>query len=446
MRFFLLISRKTGGIMTENHICVRFIFRISGFRENRVRKGRLHMHEKGGNLPLIKLRNNELVKKMIYQHSPISRSEIAQELHLTAPTITACVNPLVSAGLLQESVADTPVSDGRPLGRRPAMLEFVRDAYRLCGVELGPYRTYLVLTDLRGNTLRSQELERMPDDYDHAIALLSQWIGDFLKGEERILGVGVGLPGWVAGKAGTIYNSFRKGWNDKDLAGDLTRLLGIPVVMENNVRARLIGADLFDRRISRDPAVYFYASFGLACPIMMEGKVLYGLSAGAGEIGHTSVDPNGPHCAVCGKNGCLESVASEKAILRRCRALMETGVNTLLNALAPSPEELTIAHVLAAQECDDRAVNMVLNDAVRHLAVSLAGIINLISPETVLVDAHLMKSGRNQERMLEVLQENIYDLSIHHSEITFVPYDAFNGARFAAALAVKVLLLEANQE
>ena len=98
------------------------------------------MYEKGANLPLIKLRNNELVKKMIYQHSPISRSEIAQALHLTAPTITACVNPLVSAGLLQESIAEVSGNDGRPLGRRPAMLEFVRDAYRLCGVELGPYR------------------------------------------------------------------------------------------------------------------------------------------------------------------------------------------------------------------------------------------------------------------------------------------------------------------
>ena len=404
------------------------------------------MHEKGANLPLIKLRNNELVKKMIYQHSPISRSEIAQELHLTAPTITACVNPLISAGLLQESIAETPVSDGRPLGRRPAMLEFVRDAYRLCGVELGPYRTYLVLTDLCGRTLRSLELERMADDYTQAVALLGQWIGEFLSGETRVLGVGVGLPGWVMGKAGTIYNSFRKGWNDKDLAGDLSSILGIPVVMENNVRARLIGADLFDRRISRDPAVYFYASFGLACPVMMEGKVLYGLSAGAGEIGHTSVDPNGPHCAVCGKNGCLESVASEKAILRRCRAMIEAGVGTVLNELTDSPEALTIAQVLAAQECDDRAVNMVVNDAVRHLAVSLAGIINLISPETVLVDAHLMQSQRNRNRMLEVLQENIFDLSIHHSEITFVPYDAFGGARCAAALAIKVLLLETNLE
>ena len=404
------------------------------------------MYEKGANLPLIKLRNNELVKKMIYQHSPISRSEIAQALHLTAPTITACVNPLVSAGLLQESIAEVSGNDGRPLGRRPAMLEFVRDAYRLCGVELGPYHTYLVLTDLLGNTLRRQELERMADDYSQAIALLAQWIGQFLAGEDKILGVGVGLPGWVMGKAGTIYNSFRKGWNDKDLAGDLSRILGVAVVMENNVRARLIGADLFDRRISRDPAVYFYTSFGLACPVMMEGKVLYGLSAGAGEIGHTSVDPHGPHCAVCGKNGCLESVASEKAILRRCRAMMEAGADTLLNVLAPSPEALTISHVLAAQDCDDRAVNMVVNDAIRHLSVSLEGIINLISPETVLVDAHLMQSQRNQARMLEVLQENIYDLSIHHSEITFIPYDAFNGARCAAALAVKVLLLEANQE
>lgn len=404
------------------------------------------MNEKGANLPLVKQRNNELVKKIIYQHSPISRSEIAQQLHLTAPTITACVNPLISEGLLLESIVETPASDGRPLGRRPALLEFVRNAYCLCGVELGPYQTYLVLTDLCGHVLRSQKLERMADDYTEAVSTLSHWIGAFLKDTERVLGVGVGLPGWVMGTAGTIYNSFRKGWNNKDLAGDLQKRLHIPVVMENNVRTRLIGADLFDRLVSRDPAVYFYASYGLACSIMMDGRVLYGLSGGAGEIGHTSVDPNGPHCPACGKNGCLESIASEKAILRRCRAMMHAGVDTILNELAASSEALTISHVLTAQECDDRTVNLVVNDAVRHLGVSLAGIINLISPETVLVDAHLMQSARNREQLLSVLQENIYDLSIHHSEVTFVPYDAFGGARCAAALAVKSLLLEASLE
>lgn len=406
------------------------------------------MYEKGANLPLIKLRNNELVKKMIYQRSPISRSEIAQELNLTAPTITACVNPLITQGLIQESAAEVSASNGPSLGRRPAMLEFVRDAYCLCGVELGPYHTYLVLTDLLGNILQSSTFERMADDYEEAVELLASRISEFLTETQKpnVLGVGIGLPGWVMGKAGTIFNSFRKGWIDKDLAGDLEKKLHRPVVIENNARARLIGADLFDRCVSKDPAVYFYISFGLACPIMLDGKVLYGLSAGAGEVGHISVDPNGPHCSVCGKNGCLESMASEKAVLRRCRSIMEAGVSTVLRQLVSAPEELTIAHVLSAQTCDDAVANMVVNDAIRHLAISLAGFVNLVCPQTILVDAQLMQLEQNRERMLTVLQENIFDLSIQHSDIAFVPYDALGGARGAAALVVKGLLLEANPE
>jgi len=406
------------------------------------------MYEKGANLPLIKLRNNELVKKMIYQRSPISRSEIAQELHLTAPTITACVNPLVARGLIHEFTAETNGNGGPSLGRRPAMLEFVRDAYCLCGVDLGPYHTYLVLTDLRGAILCSRTLARMVDDYETAVEVLAAGISDFLResGRKNVLGVGVGLPGWVMGKAGTIFNSFRKGWIDKDLAGDLEEKLGRPVVIENNARARLIGADLFDRCVSRDPAVYFYISFGLACPVMLDGKVLYGMSAGAGEIGHISVDPNGPHCSVCGKNGCLESMASEKAIVRRCRLILEAGVSTVLGRMVSAPEELTIAHVLAAQKCDDAVANMVVYDAIRHLAISLAGFINLICPQTILVDAQVMQLAQNRERMLAVLRENIFDLSIQHPEITFVPYDALAGARSAAALVAKALLLEANLE
>ena len=88
------------------------------------------MVEKGGNLPLIKQKNLSLIKKVIYQYSPISRIEIAQRLSLTSPTITTSVNPMIAQGLLRELPAFRNGQDAeRTPGRRPVMLEFVPEAH-----------------------------------------------------------------------------------------------------------------------------------------------------------------------------------------------------------------------------------------------------------------------------------------------------------------------------
>ena len=402
------------------------------------------MIEKGSNLPLIKQRNSTLVKEMIFQHSPISRSEIAHMLNLTAPTITACVNPLIAQGLIHEFSVSTPDEDHQ-LGRRPTMLEFVGSAYYLCGVEVGPYHTYIIITDLLGNILHSAELPKSSAQYSEMLHSLVNTINDFIADskipEEKFMGVGVSVAGWLSGDDGMMYHSKNEDWNGHDLGKDLRERLRLPMVIENNVRARAVRADLFDRSIHSDPAVYFYVSYGLACPLIINGRLLYGMSAGAGEIGHMLADPNGPRCPICGRNGCLDTLASEKAIIRRFRTILETGVPTILRQMCPHPNLLTIDHILAAQECDDPVVNSVINECIHHLASTLAGVMNLISPRTVLIDAHLMNLQRNRDLMKSLIENSAFEVPGEHSTLGFVPYDPFGGAKGAAALLVKQFLL-----
>lgn len=413
------------------------------------------MNEKGSNLPIVRQRNYFLIKKIIYQQSPISRSEIAQRLSLTAPTITASVNPLISKGLIREFPAPATSSDGKVLGRRPIMLEFVPDAYYVCGIELGPYQTSFVITDICGKVVASQQIDYKSqgytlESYEETLDLMEAEIPAFIQrsgiSEEQLLAVGVGLPGLVNGTTGKIHNTFRRSWIGHDLASDLAQRLHTHVKIENNVRARTICADLFDRAVTADPLAYFFVSYGLSCPLIIDGKVLYGQSAASGEIGHTLVEFNGPKCDTCGNNGCLESVASEKAILKRCRTIMFSGIDTILNQLCPNPEELTITHVLKAQECDDKIANMVVKDCIRYLGVSLASIMNLISPRTVLIDAQIFSLPQNQTAMLTTVNKNIFGINSKKPNISFVPFNPFYGARGAAAIAVKEFLLEDSDD
>lgn len=403
------------------------------------------MNETGSNHQLLKRNNYQLIKKYIYRHSPISRVEVAQGLRLTTPTITGMVTPLIAKGLLRET--DVHSAD-KGAGRPRVMLEFEPTAYYICGVDVGPYRINYALTDLQGTVIATRRTGETLDEYDKTLALLAREIPDFLAesgiAADRLLGVGIAMPGLIDGSAGKIYTTFQEGWTEHDLPAELGALLGTQVVVENNVRARAICADLFDRGVEAEPFAYFFVSFGVACQMIFDGKVLYGQSAAAGEIGHTVVQRGGPVCPTCGNRGCLEALAGERAVLQRCRDIMNAGKSTVLRELCSSPEALTMDHVLQAQELGDREVNEVIEDVLDYLGIALANTINTISPRMVLLDGHMLQSQRNQALILRAVERNMFRVHADKIQFTFLPYSPDAGARGAAAVVVRECLLNSD--
>ena len=398
--------------------------------------------ERGSNHQLLKQNNHNLIKKHIYRHSPISRVEIAQQLGLTTATITGMVNPMISSGLLRETVASTEETKGA--GRPRMMLEFVPEAYYICGVDAGPYRTNYVLTDLRGNTVAVRHTDQPLDEYQVTLERFARQIPQFLEESgvprEKILGVGICLPGMIDGSVDKIYDIFHEGWTEHSLSTELGERLGLKVEVENNVRARAISAELFDRIVKAEPFAYFFVSFGVACQMIIDGKVLYGQSAAAGEIGHTVVQRGGPLCPTCGNRGCLEALTGERAILQQCRAVMATDTPTILKELCPDPRALTMDQVLMAQELGDKAVGHVIEDAIEYLGIALANTINLISPRAVVLEGRIFSTTKNQERMIRTVEQYMFHIHSGLTEFTFLPYDPNRGARAAAAVVVKEFL------
>ena len=400
------------------------------------------MYEKGGNHQLLKQNNYNLIKKVIYQQSPISRVEIAQQLGLTTPTITGMVTPLINSGLLRETVATS--EETKVAGRPRMMLEFVPEAHYICGVDVGPYQINYMLTDLRGNVICSRRTGQTLGEYRVTLELLSEQIPEFLKesgiAKEKVLGVGVCLPGMIDGSADKIYDIFHEGWTEHSLSAELGQRLGLKVEVENNVRARAICAELFDRSVNAQPFAYFFVSYGIACQMIIDGKVLYGQSAAAGEIGHTVVQRDGPVCPTCGNRGCLEALTGERAILQRCRDIMNTDASTVLKTLVADPVDLTMDHVLEAQELGDGEVNGVVEDAIEYLGIALANTINLISPREVALEGRILSTPDNQARMLKAVEQYMFHVHTGITDFTFLPYDPERGARAAAAVVVKEFL------
>ena len=400
------------------------------------------MNEKGSNHQLLKQNNHNLVKKYIYRYSPISRVEIAQGLGLTTATITGVVNPMISSGLLRETTA--PAEETKGAGRPRMMLEFIPESHYICGVDTGPYRTNFILTDIRGRTIAFRHTEQPLDEYHVTLERLSREIPEFLKKSgvprEKLLGVGICLPGMIDGSADKIYDTFYKGWTEHNFSAELGQRLGLKVEVENNVRARAISAELFDRMVKAEPFAYFFVSFGVACQMIIDGKVLYGQSAAAGEIGHTVVQRNGPVCPTCGNRGCLEALTGERAILQQCREIMATDTPTILKELCRDPRKLTMDQVLKAQQMGDKAVGQVIGDAIEYLGIALANTINLISPRAIVLEGRILSTQKNQETMLRIVEQYMFQIHAGNIQFTFLPYDPDRGARAAASVVVKEFL------
>lgn len=399
------------------------------------------MAARGTNLPIVKKQNEALIKEIIYKYGPISRSRIAAMLSLTPPTITTNVASLIESGLVYEFAADAFDAEERSPGRKPIKIDFIRDARFSVGVEMNPYQTVICMLDLRGNERISRKYPPMNGSYAAEMDTLARNVQRLITESgvdpERILGIGVGLPGFVEPKAGVLRESFKADWNNKSIAVDLSKRLDIPVLIENNARIRAVGEELLGKTLRPDSFAYYLISYGIACPLLVKSQMITGENASAGEAGHMVVEMNGPQCETCGHNGCLEELASERAILKKCRQAINQGTDTMLQKLCGDAKALSMKEVLAAEEGGDAFVKSVMDEAIRYLGVTLANIINLISPPLVIVDGYIMKVERNRELLLKETRGHVFGLNDQEIQIEFIDFNPVRGARGAAALVIK---------
>ena len=388
---------------------------------------------KTGGLSEVRRRNRTHIREIIYRRAPITRTEIAHELGLTLPTVTTSVAQMLEDGLLTETLMAEPA--GSAGGRPPLLLGFNPEAGRALGVELGSYETAVVLTDLVGNPV-AQTLLPAVQEYDEMLEQLETALRPYLN-KDKLMGVGLGLPGFVSRESGEVRTSIlgRK-WDNRPIAGDLSQRLGVPVMVDNNVRMRAGGQALFHGKETENLFAYLFVSKGIACPLMIRGRVLSGSTSGAGELGHMVMQPGGRICPTCGRRGCLESLTGETAILRDCTEQLQAGrARTLAAICGDQPPD--IRAVLQAQQAGDPDIAEVMENALRYLGLALANVVNLISPAQVLVEGYLFRYESNKELLLKYARSHFYGLNEQQVQIRFLEFNRYGGALGAAAAVIE---------
>lgn len=403
--------------------------------------------ESGNSLLETRRRNGILIKNKIFRTEHAMRGEIAKELGLTLPTITNSINEMIKEGVVEpEPLPEECLSGG--YGRKPQMVRFRREAGYSIGIELGAYHTRAVLVNLRGEVVEERTRQKAALQYGEMLAQVTELVDELcgcvpsLQTEKgKLIGIGIGVPGFVDTEGGTIRQNFRDDWNGRPLGADLRERYPVPILIDNNTRFRAMGYEMQLRGTRPKMFAYLFISRGLACPIMYNDLVLSGAGAGAGELGQTIL-------LYAGVNGekrtvTADQIASESALFEKCREEMEKGRLLQLKKSCRDATELSIGQILDLQQAGDPEIDALVEECIFGQALVMANVVNLLNPNTVVVDARMMSFPANREKLIRYARAHFYGMNAEDVEIRFHEYHSYDGALGAALGTIQKNFLNA---
>ena len=342
--------------------------------------------------------NAALVLRALYDHGPISRADVARMSGLTRTTVGEITSELLADGLARE-IGRGPSTGGKA----PILLGLVEGARHVVGLDLGELRFRGALVDLRGNVVRTAEREIGGANGDAALALVHELIDELAAGRgETLLGIGVGTPGIVDADTGTILWAVNLDWQDLPLGAILRERYHVPVEVANDSRAAALAIQLFgDPGERARNMVAITVGRGIGAGVVIGGELFHGDGFGAGEIGHTTVVDDGAACR-CGRFGCLETVASSRALLARATEHATENPGSFLGARLAQNGDLRLADLEAGLVAADEPSRRLVVAAGRYLGQVIAGLIGILDIERIVLHGSVAGLG---ETWLEAVRD-----------------------------------------
>jgi glucokinase len=226
-------------------------------------------------------------------------------------------------------------------------------------------------------------LERIVSSLEEALAKAGLRQGD-------LAAVGICSPGPCDIDAGVLSSAPNlPGWRDVPICRYVEERLGVPARLENDANAAALGEHVYGAGRGCRHLIYITVSTGIGGGLIIDGRLYRGATGVAGELGHMTIEPDGPLCG-CGNRGCLEALASGTAIAARGEELVAQGGSA---RLAQEEGELTAETVSCAADQGDIACQGIIRRAGYYLGVGLASYVNIFNPEVIIIGGGLTKAG-----------------------------------------------------
>lgn len=339
---------------------------------------------------LLKDLNRGLILSVVRQERVLSRAAVARLSGLSKVTVSSLIDELVQVGLLRE--LGVGQSNG---GRPPQLLEYVPRARLAIGVEFAHDELVAVVTDLDATPGCQLSRPVFQTRAENVLDAVGDIVEEILTATPRsvVLGVGFASPGLVDVVTGNVDLAVDVGWRNVAAARILGDRLGLPVTVANRSKAAALAERWRGGPAGGENLIYVFVGSGIAAGIVHGDTLYLGATSSAGELGHITVEPNGPLCD-CGNRGCLHVYASEGAIARRARELARSIPSEIFSETVDRDlRSITADAVISAAGRGDALAIQVVEEAGAALGIALANVVNLFNPDTIIIGGPTSRAG-----------------------------------------------------
>jgi predicted NBD/HSP70 family sugar kinase len=342
--------------------------------------------------------NRALLIRMIREMRTCSRADLARATGLKQSTITNIVTDLINLELVRE----TGLMEG-VRGRRSIALEFYGHTYKVIGVKLSRKRISVGLFDIAGNEY--QVLEHKIDSLVspvEAIKKMVEMIRKLLQAIEKnnkVVGIGLALPGPFISKEGRIVLMTEfPGWEQISIRTELEAVFDLPIFAEHDANVGALAEWTYGHHHHmKGTMIYVAAGQGIGAGIVIDGELFSGSLGTAGEIGHMSINFDGPACQ-CGNFGCLELYCSTTAMSKLADEQSALYTGTVL------PMKPNLDDLMDAYKQEDELAQKIVKDAVHYLGLGLVNVVNAFNPDRIIIGDDMARLG---DELLEAVRSTV---------------------------------------
>ena len=340
-----------------------------------------------GNVDLVKQLNSAAVYRLIDQHGPISRIQIAEQSQLAPASVTKITRQLIERGLIKE--VDQQASTG---GRRAISIVTETRQFQAIGVRLGRHDATLTLYDLSSKVLAEEHFplpQRTQETLEHELLnTIATFLTTWQRKIRELIAISVILPGLVDPESGVVRYMPHIAVENWPLVKALEKRFNLTCFVGHDIRSLALAEHYFGATRDCEDSILVRVHRGTGAGIISNGRIFIGRNGNVGEIGHIQVDPLGERCH-CGNFGCLETIAANAAIEQRVRHLLEQGYQSRLTL-----DDCTIKAICKAANKGDPLASEVIEHAGRHLGKAISIAINLFNPQKVIIAGEIVEAGK----------------------------------------------------